>query len=269
MHAVLRSALSKAEKEGLVARNVAKLAPPPAREAPEVCQLTVEQTKHFLSFAKQEGLYSLSVVAAMTGMRQGEILGLRWSDVNLEKNSLGVSQQAQREGKMIVFVPPKTKKSKRRIQLPPVVVEALKDHLTEQQAQKAMPGWVDLGLVFTARNGTAIDRANLYRRFQRILRLAELPPITFHTLRHGCASFLAAEGVQPALVAELLGHSTVKLTQDTYTHFFETAKTQVAQKIDALFPAATATKSLKEPAAVSLAVMGLATALESGQPAGN
>ena len=161
---------------------------------------------------------------------------LRWDDLDLEAGTLAV-----RHG--MVKVPggwqraePKTASSRRVVRLPAVAVEALRRHRTGQREDRlrAGPHWQDSGLVFTTSSGTVIDGQNLLRAFRGHLKRAGLPPIRFHDLRHSAATLMLALGVQAKVVAEMLGHSTVGVTLDTYSHVLPTLQEEAAAKMDAL-----------------------------------
>jgi integrase len=152
-----------------------------------------------LAAAATDRLSALYVVTAALDLRQGEALGLRWTDLALEAGYLQVVQQLQRVEKKLVLVPTKTNRSRRRLKLPAFVTEALRSHMVRQKEERlaAGPDWLDSGLAFTTPIGTPLDGGNVFRAFQRRLLTADVRKISFHTLRHGCASMLIAMGVHP------------------------------------------------------------------------
>ena len=168
-------------------------------------------------------LEALYVLAVHTGMRRGELLGLTWSDVDLKNASVSVRRTLTRtdNGKRVVLGEPKTKKSRRTIRLTPQAVETLRSHLERQLQDMEILGdrYQDQGLVFTTNTGTPINPSNLRQRnFAPLLKQAGLPHIRFHDLRHTCATLLLSRGVHPKFVQELLGHATIAITLDTYSH---------------------------------------------------
>jgi integrase len=236
MRTVLRRALNFAIKWGLVSRNSAALVDPPRVERHQVRSLTSEQARSFLNAAHEERLGSLYVVSLSLGMRQGEVLGLRWIDVDIESENptLMVNQALQRIKSEFQFVEPKTERSRRTIALPKSVVKTLLAHRRRQAAERLAygPAWQDHGLIFTSLGGSPIERRALHRDFKRILAKAELPESRFHDLRHSAASLLLAQGVPMRSIMELLGHSSITLTADTYSHLMAPALRETADKMD-------------------------------------
>jgi integrase len=169
-------------------------------------------------------------------MRQGEVLGLRWADVSLDGENpvLVVSQALQRIGGEFRFVRPKTDRSRRTIALPKSVVKALLAHRARQAADRLAigPAWQDHDLVFTMADGSPIERKFLHNDFKRILRIAGLPDTKFHNIRHSAASLLLAQGIPLREIMELLGHSSMPLTADTYSHLMAPAMRAVADTMD-------------------------------------
>jgi integrase len=233
---VLRRALNFAMKWGVVARNVAALVDPPQLERHEVKPMTAEQARSFLEAAQNQRFGSLYVLALSLGMRQGEVLGIRWADVRLEGENptLAVNQALQRIRGEFRFVRPKTDRSRRTIALPRSVVEALLAQRARQAADRLAigPAWQDHGLVFTMPNGAPIERKFLHNDFKRILNSAGLPDTKFHNLRHSVASLLIAQGIPLREIMELLGHSSITLTADTYSHLMAPAMRAVADTMD-------------------------------------
>src|SRR5262249_40590509 len=152
--------------------------------------------------------------------RQGEALGLRWDDIDLDGGSLTVRAALQRINGKLQLVEPKTKRSRRTIPLPQVAVNALRAHRVRQLEERLLAGdrWRDWGLVFCTPKGTPHDARNVTRRFQKLLGQTELPHQRFHDLRHTCATLLLVQGVPARVVMEILGHSQISLTLDTYSH---------------------------------------------------
>ncbi len=211
LRGVLRQALGHAERMDLVFRNVARLARPPRIPRRPVSPLTVEQARTFLAAIRGDRLEALYLVALGCGLRQGEILGLRWSDVDLDVGTLTVRHALARIEGQLVLVEPKSATSRRVVPLPALVRDALLAHRLRQDQEhlplRPQPGDVFADLVFTTTLGTPLDGISVTRRFQRILAAAGLPHQRFHDLRHACASLLLAQGVPARVVMETLGHS--------------------------------------------------------------
>src|SRR5829696_4537588 len=222
MHDILRRGLMQAVKWHLVPRNVADAVKPPRPAPKEIRALSADETR-MLKAAVGNRLEALYVLAVHTGMRRGELLGLKWSDVDLKNASVSVRRTLTRtdNGKRVVLGEPKTKKSRRTIRLTPQAVETLRSHLERQLQDMEILGdrYQDQGLVFTTNTGTPINPSNLRQRnFAPLLKQAGLPHIRFHDLRHTCATLLLSRGVHPKFVQELLGHATIAITLDTYSH---------------------------------------------------
>ena len=239
LHAVLRTALAQAERWELVARNVATLVDPPRLERHEMRTLSPEEARVLLETVRGERLEVLYVLALSTGMRQGELLGLRWRDVNLESGTLQVRQalHATRDG--YIFSEPKTHRSRRLIQLGQRAVGALRRHRVAQAAERLRVGsaWKDNDLVFANEIGRPMDPSNLLKRFRRLLEDAGLPRLRFHDLRHTAATLLLGEGVHPKVVSDLLGHAQIGITLDLYSHVTPTMQQAAADALDAVLGA--------------------------------
>ncbi len=215
----LRSAIQQAVADGLVARNVVDLVSAPSAERAEIHPLTPEQVAAFLESVHGDRLEALYVTAFTTGLRQSELLGLRWSDLDLDGQTLTVAKSLQR-GRGVVLSEPKSRKSRRTLALADITVSALRANRLRQLEEKlaAGPDWHDHSLVFSTKVGTPIDHRNLTRYFQRQIAAAGLPHQRFHDARHACATFLLAQGVALKVIQEILGHASIQLTADTYAH---------------------------------------------------
>lgn len=234
---VLRAALNQALRWGLVARNVAALVDPPRVTRKEVEPFTLDEARAFLAAVKGDRLEALYTVALALGLREGEALGLRWADIDLDGAMLAVRQQLQRvTGAGLQLVEPKTERSRRTVALPDVVVRALRAHRVRQLEERLLAGarWVDSGQVFTTRRGTPLDAANALKAFKRALQGAGLRNQRFHDLRHGAATLLLAQGVQPRAIMDLLGHSQVGVTLNLYSHVLPEVRRDAADKMDAV-----------------------------------
>lgn len=220
IHTTLRKALQQAVSDGILPRNVCEAVKAPRRVKKEMRTLTSEQAKAFLEAAKGDRLEALYVLAITTGLREGELLGLRWADVDLEGGRLRVLRQLTRTKKGLSFTAPKRGRT-RAVRLTNTAVAILKAHKAAQNGERLKAGslWQDDGLVFTSTVGTPVDVGNLtYRSFRPLLKRAGLPQIRIHDLRHTAATLLLAKGVHPKIVQEMLGHSTITQTMDTYSH---------------------------------------------------
>jgi integrase len=238
--AILSRALRQAASDGIIGDNPAAHVAPPRVRREEIQPLSLEQAHRFLAAARSDRLEALFTIALAVGLRQGECLGLAWSDLNLETATLTIRQTVQRIGGKLQFVEPKTAKSRRVLALPAFVVAALREHRTRQLEERlqAGPGWQDYNLVFCTEIGTPLAKENIRRRhWLQLLKRADLPAdrIHFHTLRHSCASLLHAQGADLRLISELLGHSTISTTSDVYLHLFAEAKRGAADRMDTAF----------------------------------
>lgn len=237
LRTLLGAALGHAEKWGYVARNVARLTNPPRLERKEVVPLSPEAALRLLKAAKDDRLYALYSVALAIGLRKGEVSALRWSDVDMDAGTLRVTGTLKRmKGEGLVRDEPKTSRSRRTVPLPGVCVDALRAHRIAQAQERLAQGarWKDLDYVFTTRVGTPLDPRNLTRQFQTACLRAGLPPTRFHDLRHTCASLLLAQGVQPRVVMETLGHSGISITMDLYTHVMPHQQREAADRMQQL-----------------------------------
>jgi integrase len=221
IHDILRRGLAQAVDWHLTQRNVADVVKPPRPVPKEIVALSTDETRRLLDAAAEDRLEALYVLAVHTGMRQGEMLALRWQDVDIENAVLSVRRTLTRRGGKVAFGEPKTKKSRRSIRLTLQAVDALRAHLERQLRDMEILGdhYQDQGLIFTTDTGAPINPSNLRQRsFTPLLKRAGLPHIRFHDLRHTCATLLLSRGVHPKFVQELLGHATIAITLDTYSH---------------------------------------------------
>lgn len=220
MHTVLRRALNQAVRRDHVARNVATLVGKPRAKTKEFVPLTPDKARTFLKAFRGDRLEALYTVALAPGLRKREALGLSWDDVDFTSRQLSVFASMQRVRGKRERVEPKAEKSRRRIALPEIVVTALRRHKTRQLRERLLAGErrQEHGLVFTTTIGTPIDGRKINGYFKSILARAGLSPKRFHDLRHTCASLLLAQGVHPRVVMDILGHSTIGLTMNSYSH---------------------------------------------------
>lgn len=236
IHAVLRRALGQAERWDLVSRNVARLVDPPRTPFREVIPLTPDEAQQLLLAASGARLEAMYFVALGLGLRLGEVLGLHWQDVNLDEGHLRVRVSLQRIGPDLVFTEPKSARSRRTIPLPEAVREALRSRRRVQLRERLLAGpiWEENDLVFATERGRPLDPRNVGRAFHRLCKRAGIGPRRFHDLRHTCASLLVAQGVHPRVVMEILGHSQISLTMNTYSHVLPSAQREAVDRLAAV-----------------------------------
>jgi integrase len=221
-HAVLRRALKQAVRWGLVSHNVCENVDRPSIRREEIRPLDRRQARLLLKAAEGDRLHALYVLAVHTGLRPGELLGLKWEDVDPDATagSLRVNR-ALSDGKLAAT---KTKRSRRRINLSGGSVAALKAHRKRQLEERMQKAglWRDHGLVFPSTVGTPLSHRNVVRSFKALLKRAGLPIRTrLYDLRHTCATLLLSANVHPKYVQELLGHASISQTLDTYSHVLQ------------------------------------------------
>jgi integrase len=215
---------------------VATLVDPPRTVRKPVQPLTAEKARHFLVSTREDRLGPLFHVAITTGLRQGELFGLRWQDVDLDAGTLMVRHALQRVSGELRFVEPKTALSRRTITLPESAITALRDQRIRQLEERLLAGaaWQDWGLVFTSSIGTPREPSNVTKRLHKLLEAADLPRQRFHDLRHCAASLLYAGGVAPRTIMGILGHSQISLTMNTYAHLSPALERDAVDRLDAI-----------------------------------
>jgi integrase len=237
IHTTLHKALKQAVMDGLIPRNATESVKPPQPSREEMCPLTPEQAKLLLKVAHETGdrLEALYVLAIHTGLRQGELLGLKWDDVDLEDGSLQVRRTLTITKNGPLFTSPKTTGSRRSVKLTSHAIEAVRHHLERQLGEIDRVGslWSENGLIFASEMGESLNRHNLTRHsFKPLLKRAGLPQIRFHDLRHTCATLLLTRNVNPKIVSEMLGHSSIAITLDTYSHVLPNMRDQAAAAME-------------------------------------
>lgn len=238
-HTVLRRALKQAVRWKYIPRNPCDDADPPKVQKDEMRPLDQEQARRLLDTAGQSGpdgapdrFHALYVLAIHTGMRPGELLALKWEDADLEAGILSINRTLSISGE---FAAPKTAKSRRRIRLTAGSVAALRAHRKRQLEERMRLSslWRDHGLVFPSTVGTPLNYRNVARAFKDLLKRASLPStVRLYDLRHTCATLLLARNVHPKYVQELLGHASITLTLDTYSHVLPGMDGGAASAID-------------------------------------
>ncbi|MFF3582254.1 site-specific integrase [Streptomyces mirabilis] len=234
-HRVLRTALTAACRDELISRNVVQLVPAPRVEPRELHPWSLDETLTFLEAARTDPLYPAFVLAVALGLRRGEILGLQWRDVDLDRRTLTVRTTLNRGGKELYLDTTKNRRA-RVIPIPLMCVAPLRWQRLRQTARRDAIGadWHDSDHVFTTRSGRPIEPRNLYRSFLRIAASAGLPQVRLHDTRHGCASLLFAAGVAPRTVMEILGHSQIAVTMNVYTHVSDDNRREAMGHMDRL-----------------------------------
>ncbi len=233
---VLINALNQAMAWELVSRNVAKQATPPKVEPYQPRVLSQQEAQRLLATATGDRLEALYRVGLSLGLRRGEVLGLRWEDVDLAAGTLRITHNLQLIGGKLQLVAPKTKESRRTLSLSPRLIAALREHKARQMQEQLIegPNWKDHGLVFCTSVGTPIAPRNLLRSYKALLKRAELPDMRFHDLRHSFVTLLLAQGESLKVVQELAGHSDPRITQQIYQHVTNDQKRQAVARMDAL-----------------------------------
>jgi integrase len=231
---ILRAALNRVIREGKVLRNVAVLVDPPAKVKPDLHPLTADQVRTFIASLDGDRMGPLYITAIGTGLRQGELLALRWSDVDLDAGSLTVKHALN--PKTRVLAEPKTDRARRTLRLGREVVAFLRDQRRQQVEERlaAGPGWSDGDFVFTSPSGRPLDGSNVTHAFGAAITRAGLPHQRFHDLRHCAATMLLEQGVDIAVVSRVLGHASMAFTMDVYGHLTPRMSQDAADRMDAV-----------------------------------
>ncbi len=236
IHAVLRRALNHALRLGMIGRNPALAVIRPKSRRKEMKTLSDSQVRTFLSYAEGDRFEVLFWLAVTTGLRQGELLGLKWSDVDWTNRRLRIQRQVQRLSGGLEFSEPKTAAGRRVIALGVSTIEKLRMHqlLQSEERKAAIEYWKENDMIFPSSKGTPMDPSNLYHNFKRLLIEAGLPDIRFHDLRHTAATLMLQQGIHPKVVQERLGHSDISMTLNTYSHVLPVMQDEAAEKLDEL-----------------------------------
>jgi len=249
-HATLHRALEQAVRWRVLPTNIAGLVDPPRVTHRDMSVLSPEQARRLVDAVVGDRLEALYVLAVTAGLRQGELLALRWSDVDLDGGSLAVTGSLVR-----VYAPrrlarepgvprshlestePKTRRSRRRVELTAVALDALRRRRGAWVAERvgAANVWQDRDLVFCSATGGYLHASRLTEQFKALLRRSGLPPIRFHDLRHTAATLMLSRGVHPKVASEMLGHATVAVTLDLYSHVTETMQRGAAEAMNTVF----------------------------------
>ena len=234
MRMVLGAALTRATREELITRNVARLATLPPVQSKERRPWSADEARRFLDAARGDPLYPAFVLLLVYGLRRGEVLGLSWSDVDFGAGVIRVRQQVIRVRGRLLIGPVKTRAGARELPL----LGIARDGLVDQEGRQILGGpateWSPYGLVFTTANGHPVEPRNLARSFERIARGAKLRPIRLHDLRHVTASLLKKLRVPPRDAMVILGHSRISVTLEIYTHVDEESRWDALDKMNRL-----------------------------------
>lgn len=223
----------------MVARNIADCVEPPKPKKYKAKFLDDKQTNLLIEKVENSDIYIPVIIAIFTGMRRGEVLGLSWQNVNLEKKYIRVVQELSCTKQGLKILPPKTNKSIRNIAIPNTLVKILKVHKKEQSKNKLLLGqeYQNIDMVCTYPNGKLFYPKRFSAKFHELLEKNGLPIVRFHDLRHSHASLLVKLGIQPKVISERLGHSNIGITMDLYSHLYEEADREVAEAFGELIKA--------------------------------
>lgn len=237
-HAVLRRALNQARRWGLITTNPAEVIDAPRPPRHEMSVWDANQVRRFLEACADHRLHALFYLAVTAGIRQGELLGLQWSDFDAATGTLQIQRQIRRvHGEGLQLRDVKTAAGRRLITLGETGIAKLRAHRKDQIEEQLFAGaqWNNAhDLIFTNTIGGPVDPSKLYKQFRAISARAGLPQIRFHDLRHTAASLMLSQGIHPKVVQERLGHSTISITLDTYSHVVPSLQRDAAELIDAL-----------------------------------
>ena len=236
-HRVLSRALKIAVQRGKIARNVATLVEPPTVKRPQTAlPLTATEARRVLDAAEGERNAARWTVALAVGLRQSEALGLQWRDLDLEAGTLSVQRGLHRvKGRGLIYEEPKADRSRRTLALPAQLVEALKAQRKAQAEERLQAGseWEEHGMVFARVNGHPIDKKADWKAWKALLIKANVRTVRLHDGRHTAATLLLSAGVHPRVVMELLGHSQMRTTTDTYSHVMPALAQEAADTMGA------------------------------------
>jgi integrase len=235
-HRILVHALKDAVAWGLLARNPAAHVDAPRAATSEMQVWSQSEVQRFLAFVADDRLYALWAVLLATGLRRGEALGLRWDDVDFERRRLAIQRAAVVVGYDVQVAEPKTARGRRSVSIDPTTAAVLGSFRKRQLAERLAwgPAWQDSGYVFTSEDGRLLHPQQVTVTFKRLAREAGLPMIRLHDLRHTAATLALTAGIHPKVVSERLGHASIGITLDTYSHVGEGLQEEAASKVAGL-----------------------------------
>jgi len=245
VHKLLHSTLESAVDTGVLGHNPASSAHPPNEPLSEMKTLDETGVSQFLVTISTHKWEPLFYLACTGGMRRGELLGLQWSDLDWIKQTITIQRQLASSDKNVVkFQSPKTRSSRRTIAIGDRTIQILRAHYDRQQSERLKAGsnWIDHDLIFCNSKGGPIGASNLGRVFHRLLKIAGLPQLRFHDLRHTSASLMLNNGIAPIVVSKRLGHLKTSTTFDVYGHLFPSMQSEAAAKIEELITPENCTK---------------------------
>jgi integrase len=238
INATLHRALRDAVRWNRLTRNPVDFADPPrlGMTQAEMKVWSATELRQFLGHERESRLYALWLVLATTGMRRGEILGLKWTDLDLEARRVSINKTRVMLGYAAHTSEPKTRRGRRMIALDPATCAGLKEHGRRQKAERLAFGsqWKDTGYVFTKKDGEPLHPERVTRLFLSASKKAGLPHIRLHDLRHSYATLALAAGIHPKVVSERLGHANIAITLDTYSHSIPALSEEAASQVAAL-----------------------------------
>jgi len=238
-HSVLRSALNQAVRARLIANNPTDYATLPRQERKEMRCLTPAEANAFLSAARGDRWHALWELLTLSGLRPGEALGLKWADI--VGSAISVQRALVTAGDQWTVSEPKTRRSRRTVPLAGSTLKALQAHRRQQAEERLLAGqaYQDNDFVFATANGSPLDIKNITaRHFRRVLQAAALPTIRLYDLRHTAATLMLSAGVNPKVASERLGHSTIVLTMDIYSHVLPDMQQDAVDRVDRLLASA-------------------------------
>lgn len=237
IHSILHKAFADALAHNKISRNIFDIVKPPRYVVPERQPLTIDQARTLQDVMKGHRFELLITLALVTGARRGEILGLCWSQVDLEARTIQIRRTISRYGSKYIETTPKTARGKRKLILPTFLIEMFRQHRAKQNEMRLKAGseWRDQDLVFCNRTGGFFNPGDLLDEFHKILAKGQLPRLHFHDLRHSAATFLIARGVPIKVIQEILGHSHINVTLGFYGHVLPGMHEEAMNEMDRLF----------------------------------
>jgi integrase len=244
-HRVLSQSLKFAVRQGYLGRNPAEMVDPPSPRRKVMRTLTPTEVEVLFETGQSNYYYPVIYTAVSTGLRQAELLGLRWRDIDLDMLSISVSQVLYKRRGVCVFKEPKTSHSRRRVSMTPKLALYLREYRAErEQLYRELGKQLTIDdLTFTSVEGKPIDPGVLSHAFSRMARQAGLGAVRFHDLRHTFASLMLLRGAKPKVISEALGHSSVAFTMDVYSHIIEGMQSDAMALLDEVLPAGVSQKN--------------------------